>query len=125
MGVPLVVFIIVGVVAMYCICSHYQNRKMRRATLAYANRRERERRADDSAFLAPPPYTPTETTNKTTESDLPSYTMTDPYKNTAQSPTQQELAVPEQEPETEVSAAPGSVIELEDVPLLSDGEQNS
>lgn len=68
-GVPLIIMIIVAVVVLYCCCARYHNKKMLSLALARRNRRNNP----DESSVAPPPY------SQQKDSELPSYTVTDPY----------------------------------------------
>jgi len=81
-GVPAIIFIIVGVIVIYCFCAHYQSRKMRREAIAHRrrSRRERLRQQGDSTYLAPPPYNSANSENKVGgDTELPGYSAVDPY----------------------------------------------
>ena len=82
-GVPVIILIIVAVIVLYCICTHYQNK---RHLAMCRSRRRHQTQQGDSTLLAPPPYSNTNSAN-TTDSDLPTYTTTDPYRPVVATPT--------------------------------------
>lgn len=94
---------------------------MTRLAVAYARNRNL-RNSGDTSLDAPPPYTRTDDQEKDSSSDLPSYSVVDPYappRVPTQVPTtSEELESPEQE--LDAANQQTNVVVLEDVPLLSD-----
>ena len=129
-GIPLVIFIIAGVVVTFCLCSKYQNRKMARMARIHSRHR---RRAERSAVVqAPPQYTPTDPT-KPSDSDLPVYSVSDPYAPPRATPpqlTSESITPPPppsqhlpSEPSTDQANQQAAVVVNEDVPLLASSEE--
>ena len=126
--------IIVAVVSVYCCCAHYQNRKMLALARTYARNRRYERAAEaERSSLAPPPYSTTDKLD--TGSELPTYSISDPYTlpqppayEGGEEQQQQEGSGQQQREEdtamehiSETTDLPqtSTVVEQEDVPLLS------
>lgn len=124
-GVPVIIIIIVGVIVLYCICAHYQNKKMQRLTVAY-NRHRNQTQQDGDNFLSPPPYTrTTNTSNKTTDSALPAYSAADPYASSVVTSPAPPTVAPEREEQGDSGNRSCEIVVMEDIPLLSDDEIQS
>lgn len=113
---PLIVAIIVGVVVMYCCCARYHNKKMIALAMAYSRNRQTERDNTDENSLAPPPYSSADR-GKSGDTELPSYSISDPYTLPPPQPPGQGDAPAELPITAEV---PTSVAVAEDVPLLEE-----
>lgn len=121
-GVPIIILIVVGIILLYCICAHYQNKNIQRLAATYS----RNPTQCDDDFLAPPPYTASNTSTKTTtDTDLPAYTTTDPYSACVATPTAIQDAKEEQEDSGNQSCEAAVVVVREDFPLLSDNDTQS
>ena len=94
------------------------------ARMAVEYSRNRNRRTDEIPASAPPPYTSTDQTKDSEGTDLPAYTVMDPYASLQQAPPPLEVDVRGQSSATEDTHIETSTLTVpEDVPLLSDEEQ--
>lgn len=134
--VPIIVLLIVLCCVLYIVYAHYRRKKLQALLRAYSRRRSQEERTNSSSFVAPPPYTPFDNEQESTpsESELPSYSVVDQFGSTAltvqhtsstgQESSEQNItrgsAATQNGAETETTEIP-----LEDVPLLSDDDNQS
>lgn len=140
-AVPTIVILIILCCVLYFVYARYRRKKLQALLQSYQRRSHRSR--SDSAstsFLAPPPYTPLEhdPSAMPSESELPAYSEVDQFASTALTishgdtpPTTQE-ATPIVNVATSTSESDAATqttgesteIPLEDVPLLSDNDEN-
>lgn len=136
-SVPTIVILIILCCILYFVYARYRRKKLQALLQSYHRRSQRH--GSDSAstsFLAPPPYTPLEhnPSSRPSESELPPYSEVDQFASTAPTishseapPTTQDTPPTENiaasEPDTAQSGE-STEIPLEDVPLLSDNDEN-
>ena len=140
-SVPIIVILIVLCCVLYFVYARYRRKKLQALLQSY-HRRSRRGRSESAStsFVAPPPYTPLEHDEaaKPGESELPPYSEVDQFAATAltiahgQTPptsthndTPPTANVASSESAAAQSASGESTeIPLEDVPLLSDNDEN-
>ena len=132
---PTVVILIVLCCILYFVYARYRRKKLQAILLSYQRRSQRGR-SDSTSFLAPPPYTPLEhdPSARPSESELPAYSEVDQFASTSLTishgdtpPTIQDTTPTEDTAASESADAPSgesTEIPLEDVPLLSDNDEN-
>ena len=133
-AVPTIVILIILCCILYFVYARYRRKKLQALLQSY-QRRSRSDSASTS-FLAPPPYTPLEhdPSARPSESELPPYSEVDQFASTALTishgdtpPTTQDTTPTENVATNESTAAQSgesTEIPLEDVPLLSDNDEN-
>ena len=136
-AVPIIVILIILCCILYFVYARYRRKKLQALLQSYQRRSQRNRSESAStSFLAPPPYTPLEhdPSAKPSESELPPYSEVDQFASTALTishgdtpPTTQDTTPTENVVTSESAAAQSgesTEIPLEDVPLLSDNDEN-
>ena len=138
-AVPTIVVLIVLCCILYFVYARYRRKKLQALLQSYQRRSQRGRsNSASTSFLAPPPYTPLEhdPSARPSESELPAYSEVDQYASTSLTishgdtpPTTQDTTTQtpaENVATTDESAESGESTEipLEDVPLLSDNDEN-